>query len=176
MHQRSWQVIHGLNNELCADLEENIEDNHTEILTDDNANTNLNIVENETFPVLKKGINLPKKDSEWETANGYFKSALFLNEPIKSRDLNTSIQILNNTIYNYFADNFAYTETIPDENVVNKYKDLTVKDLKKALRNLKSTNSDPMEIRYVSRILRDNLRNDNTQSDPKQDVRLNHDK
>ena len=83
---------------------------------------------------------------------------------------------MNNTIYNYFADNFGYTETIPDENVVNKYKDLTVKDLKKALRNLKSTNSDPTEIRYVSRILRDKLRNDNTQSDPKQDVRLNHDK
>ena len=39
---------------------------------------------------------------------------------------------------------------------MNKYKDLTVKDLKKALRNLKS---------------RDKLRNDNTQSDPKQDVR-----
>ena len=83
MHQRSCHVIHGLNNELCADLEENIEDNHTEILTDDNANTSLNIVENETFPVLKKGINLPKKDSEWETANGYFKSALFLNGPMK---------------------------------------------------------------------------------------------
>ena len=125
-------------------------------------------------PVLKKGINLPKKDSE--TANGYFKSALFSNGPIKSRDLNTSIQILNNTIYNYFADNFGYTETIPDENVVNKYKDLTVKDLKKALRNLKSTNSDPTERRYVSRILRGKLRNNNTQSDPKQDERLNHDK
>ena len=126
-------MIHGHNNELCADLEENIEDNHTEILTDDNANTNLNIVENETFPVLKKGINLPKKYSEWETANGYFKFALFFNGPIKSRDLNSSIQILNNTIYNYFADNFGYIETIPDENVVNKYKDLTVKNLKKAL-------------------------------------------
>ena len=100
-----------------------------------------------------------------------------MNGPIESQDLNTIIQTLNDTIYNYFANNFGYKETVPDENVIIKYKNITVKDLKKALRNLKSTNSDPTEIRYVSRILRDKLRNDNnTQSDLKQDVRLNHDK
>ena len=81
----------GLITSCVQTLKKNIEDNHTEILTDDNANTNLNIVENKTFPVLKKGINLPKKDSEWETANGYFKSVLFLNGPIKSRDLKIQV-------------------------------------------------------------------------------------
>ena len=35
---------------------------------------------------------------------------------------------------------FGHTETIPDKNLINKYKDHTVKNLKKALRNLKSTN------------------------------------
>ena len=31
MHQRSCQVIHGLNDELCADLEEQIINNNSEI-------------------------------------------------------------------------------------------------------------------------------------------------
>ena len=73
------------------------------------------------------------------------------------QELNTSIQVLNDTIYTYFADSFGHTETIPDESLINKYKDHTVKKLKKALANLKSPNSDPTEIKYVSRTLRDKL-------------------
>ena len=178
MHQRSCRVIHGLNNELCADLEEqNVDDNTEGVLADDEV-TNLTTTENETSPILKKGIKLPKTDSEWSTANEHFKSALLLNGPIKSQDLNTSIQILNDAIYNYFADNFGHTETIPDKNLINKYKDHTVKNLKKALRNLKSTNSDITEIKYVSRALRDKLRdnNKNTQTDTNHDESFNHDK
>ena len=34
MHQRSCQVINGLNNELCEDLEEKIQENNTELSTD----------------------------------------------------------------------------------------------------------------------------------------------
>ncbi len=126
--------------------------------------------------MLKKGINLPKRDSEWSTANEYFKSTLLLNGPIKSQELNTSTQALNDVIYNNFADTFGHTETIPDKRVINKYKDYTVKDLKKALRNLKSTNSDITEIKYVSRSLRDKLRNNNNiiQTDP--EASFNHDK
>jgi hypothetical protein len=127
---------------------------------------------------LRKGKKLPKRDSEWSTANKHLKSALLLNGPIKSQDLNTSIQVLNDVIYNYFADNFGHTETIPDKNLINKYKDHTVKNLKKALRNLKLTNSDITEIKYVSRALRDKLRdnNKNTQTDTNHDESFNHDK
>ncbi|CAB4005389.1 Hypothetical predicted protein, partial [Paramuricea clavata] len=90
MHQRSCHVIHGLNNELCADLEEQNADDNTEgVLADDEVATNLTTTENETSPVLKKGIKLPKRDSEWSTANEHSKSALPLNGPIKSQDLNT---------------------------------------------------------------------------------------
>ena len=42
------------------------------------------------------------------------------------------------------------------------YKDQTVKDLKKSLKQLKLSNADPCEIRYVSRTLRDKLRNANS--------------
>ena len=105
MHQRGCQVISGLNNELCEDLEEKIQQNNTELSTDNDVNTNLNIVENEKVPVLKEGINLPKKDWKWATANDYFKSALFVNGPIESQDLNTSIQ----TLYKYTNIYFIQT-------------------------------------------------------------------
>ena len=53
-----------------------------------------------------------------------------------------------------------------------------MKDLKKALKCLKlSTNPDITEIKYVSRVLRDKLRNsNNTQTDTQQDQSFNHDK
>lgn len=100
-----------------------------------------------------------------------------MNGPIISQDLNASIKVLNDVIYNYFANSFGYSETIPDNNLVHKYKDETVKEMKKALRNLKSTNADPAEIKYVSSALRDKLRNNNnknTQSDKNRDEPLNH--
>ena len=69
--------------------------------------------------------------------------------------------------------------------MVNKYKDYKVKDLKKALKKLKSENSEPDEIKYVSHILRDQLRlnnNNNRSHEPSLDNNhgncqmLNHDK
>ena len=65
MHQRSCQVIHGLNDELSADLEEQITADNTNNISDnnncDNDNNNVNC---ESFPELKKCIKLPKNDSE----------------------------------------------------------------------------------------------------------------
>ena len=173
-----WQytpVINGLNNELCADLVEQVaENNIEEDLTDDELTANLSTAENETTPEIKKGIKLLKHDSEWSTANEYFKSTLPLNGPIKSHEFDASIQELNNTIYDYFARIFGHIETIPDKNLENRYKDHTVKDLKKALKCLKlSTNSDITEIKYASRVLRDKLHNN---SDTQQDQSFNHDK
>ena len=178
MHQRSCQVLHGLNNELCADLEEQIADNPENIITDDHPPTTQSTLDNEEItPDLKKGINLPKKDSEWETANDYFKFAIPFNGPIISQDFDSSIRNLNDTIYNYFVDHFGNVETAPDEKLVAKYKDHSIKDLKKALSNLKSTNSEVAEIKYVSRILRNKLRNHgDIQTDSNRDNSFNHDK
>ena len=110
MHHRSCRVILGLNNELRADLDE--ENNN--ICPDDisnNAQCNSNAGENhEEFPFLKKGINLPQSDKDWSTANEYFKCALNLNPPISSQDINSSIVLLNDVIYNYFTDNFGHVE------------------------------------------------------------------
>ena len=181
MHQRSCRVIHGLNDELLANLEElSTKDsgNGSVHSTAEDIDNMANNAENQSFPALKKGINLPKSDAEWLTANNYFKFMLQLSAPIRGQDLSSSITHLNNVVYNYFADNFGPVEKIPDKELVNKYKGQTVKDLKKSLKQLKLSNADPCEIRYVSRTLRDKLRNansisvNNTSTQPKT---FNHD-
>ena len=67
--------------------------------------------------------------------------------------------------------------------MVDKYKDYTVKDLKKALKSLKFTSDKPDEIKYVSCILRAKLRSNNNQSSElcrdnshSNNQTLNHDK
>ena len=77
------------------------------------------------------------------------------NPPIKSHDFNSSINLLNYTIYNYFAENFGSVQGLPDNSLKDKYKNHTIKDLKKTLKLLKSSNSDLAEIKYVSRLVRD---------------------
>ena len=153
IHQRSCQIVHGLNDELRADLEEQIRTNNTEhVLENDNSESNIDTVSSTSFPELKKGINLPKNDSEWLKANDYFKCALQLDDPIRLQDANSKVKSLNGIIYNYFADNFGHTETVPDKDIVAKYKEYTIKELKKALQNLKSIKGDLNEIKYVSRV------------------------
>ena len=178
MHQRSCQVIHSLNDELCADLEEQITNENTNNILEnnnyDNDNNNLNY---ESFPELKKGIKLPKNDSEWSTANDYFKFALQTDHPIASQDINSKIKLLNDAVYNYFADNYGYCETVPDQNLITKYKDYMVKELKKALQQLKSNKCDLSEIKYVSRTLRDKLRSNsnNANGSSSNESFFNHD-
>ena len=65
-----------------------IVDNAEDITTDDQPrNTQSNLDTEEVTPELKRGINLPKKESEWAKANEYFKFAIPLNGPIVSEDL-----------------------------------------------------------------------------------------
>ena len=150
IHQRSCWVIHGLNDELLADLEElSTKDsgNGSVHSTAEDIDNMANNTENQSFPALKKGINLPKSD-----AYNNFKFMLQLSAPIRDQDLSSSIIPLDNVVLTILL----HVEKIPDKEFVNKYKDQTVKDLKKSL---KLSNADPCEIRYVSRTLRDKLRN-----------------
>ena len=61
------------------------------------------------------------------------------------------MQHLNDTIYNHFAQNFDNVESLPDNSLVDKYKNHSIKELKKAFKLLKLTDSDFVEIKYVSR-------------------------
>ena len=167
MHQRSCRVIHGLNDELLANLEEQStkDSGNTSVYsTAEDTDNMANNAEIESFPVLKKEINLPKSDADGLTAKNYFKFTLQLSAPIRGQDLSSSITHLNNFVYNYFADNFGHVEKIPDKELVNKYKDQTVEHLKKSLKQLKLFNAGPCEIKYVSRTLRDKLRNSSSNS------------
>ena len=158
MHQRSCQVLHGLNDEMRADLEEQMMNNNDDTRESDNCDSDVTANSEECFPEVKKGVKLPKNDKEWLTANEYFKYALQFDDPIKSQDDNFKINHLTSTIYNYFADNYGYNETLPDKDMLIKYKEYTIKELKKALQDLKSNKGDVSEIKYVSRTLRDKLR------------------
>ena len=131
-------------------------------------------VNDEDIPHIKKGIKLPKSNFQWSTANDYFKFKLQSNQPITSQDLNTSKKLLNDIIYDYFAD----TCSSPENSLVKNYKDCTIKDLKKAPKTLKSTTTDADEIKYVSHILRAKLRVSESNADTNHgnDESLNHDK
>ena len=65
---------------------------------------------------------------------------------------------MNSTIYNYFYDNFGYSEDFISDELVNKYKDLTKKSLKSNLKFVKQSQASPNEIRYVLRLLRNRIR------------------
>ena len=85
MHQRSCRVVLGLNDQLCADL------NDITLTDQEYGNGSVPLITSSAsslepgdygFPDIKTGINLPKSDDQWITANDYFKSVLFLNHPI----------------------------------------------------------------------------------------------
>ena len=133
---------------LTADI---AADNTSTTSENNNYDNDNNSVNCESFPELKKGIKLPKNDSEWSTANDYFKFALQTDHPIAPQDINSKIKLLN--------------DAVPDQNLISKYKEHTVKELKKALQHLKSNKGNLGEIKYVSRALRDKLRNNSNNAD-----------
>ena len=70
-HQRSCRTIKTLCNEVLDDLN-NRTDQQEEITIDENiVNEHAN---------LKTGINLPKNDKDWETANSFFHLELSIND------------------------------------------------------------------------------------------------
>ena len=182
MHQRTCRLVHNLDTELQQDI---VEQNDLELADvcehDENTNDNPTTLFNSEIPVLKKGIRLPKSDSEWATANEFFKFCL---QPITPQDLNGNIQQLNQTVYQYFSEHFGLNNNTADTSLVNKYKDNGIKELKRNLKSLKSSNNNPNEIKYVSHLLREKLKspsNNNSQCDSRLDEcdtphNIDHDK
>ena len=177
MHQRSCRVVLGLNDQLRADLND-------AVLTDQESGDVGDPLmasgvpspqpEDHCFPDIKKGINLPKSEEQWLTANEYFKSVLSLNPPITVQNLSSRVKLLNGTVYDYFSANFGQVAQGPEEGLIRKYEGKSKNDLKKFFKVLKqSANADIAEIKYVSRLLRDILR-DNTSCQVNADL-MNHD-
>ena len=95
MHQRSCRVVLGLNDQLRADLND-------AVLTDQESGDVGDLLmasgvpspqpENHCFHDIKKGINLPKSEDQWLTADEYFKSVLSMNPPITVQNLSSCVK------------------------------------------------------------------------------------
>ena len=153
MHQRSCRII--------DDLEDELQQQMTEALNDDNHEDNTDPVNpeisplntQENFPDLKRGIKLPKSPLQWSTANDFFKLT-FLNHPITPDDLNNNINTMVTVVYNYFSGNFGHVDNNCSVEFERKYQTFSTKDLKKALKKLKLENGSILEIKFVAKKLR----------------------
>ena len=96
--------------------------------------------EDHCFPDIKKGINLPKSEEQWLTANEYLKSVLSLNPPITVQNLSSRVKLQN--------DNSGQVAQAPDDSLIGKYEGKSKNDMKKSLKVLKqSANADITDIK-----------------------------
>ena len=156
MHQRSCRVI--------DDMEEELQQQMTDALNDQVYEDSVQSVENvapslnseESYPDLKKGIKLPKSPLQWSIANDFFQLTLS-NHPITMQEINKSINTMTTVIYNYFGETYGFVDVNNDAEFETKYQSCTAKDLKKALKKLKSENGNLLEIKFVAKKLRNLL-------------------
>ena len=154
MHQRSCRII--------DDLEDELQQQMTEILSDPENEDNIDQLEHENSWInsqedvphdLRKGIKLPKSPLPWSSANDFFKLT-FSNQPITPHDLNANIKTMVTVIYNYLGKNFGLVDNNKHVEFQRKYASFTAKDLKKVLKKLKLENGDILEIKFVAKELR----------------------
>ena len=148
MHQRSCRVIKSLTDETFEELEE------TENI---DTGQELASVDFDSMPTIKPGIKLPKSDDQWKTTNAYFAASLPISE-IDHSNISVQIAAMNSTIYNYFHDNFGTLEDTITLGLFAKYNDMSKKELKSNLHQLKTSRANPLEIKYVAKLLRSKLK------------------
>src|SRR6218665_3192325 len=87
------------------------------------------------YPSTLPVVHLPKSASEWEEANAFFRAAFSAASFLSIENLDDFTNIFQNTIYNYFAENYGTTsERKTDEKELDA---MSVKELKKKLSGLK---------------------------------------
>ena len=160
MHQRCCRVIEDMDEDQRSECE---------ILNDDvcSESTNEQVIEVDKLANvrIKPGVKLPRSTDEWTAANDYFKT-VFGNFQMQPTSIDLTIEFMNNTIYNYFANLYG---TINSTNRTNafcdKYKHLTPKSLKHQLKQLIMNDAPLQEVKYVSQLLRSKLKSqDSTHS------------
>jgi len=129
-----------------------VDENLTSSYNNDNYNEDMvNSITN-SIPDVKSGVKLPKSDDQWNAADLFF-MVLPPISGLHSSSIDDSIDLMNSTIYNYFYDNFGYSEDFISDELVNKYNDLPKKSLKSNKKFLKQSQASPNEIRYVSPLI-----------------------
>ena len=125
---------------------------------------------------VKKGIKLPKSESQWRTANEFFQANLPLQAI--SNVLEEACKQFSTTIYEYFEKEYGSVQNNDGTSqLVEKYRNYGKNQLKSSLKNLKKSNvtSDYDEIRYVSKLLRNEI-NQVSGSEETIPVSFDHDK
>ena len=180
MYQRSCRTLHGLNDNLNVKLQEDILKNakESDVLSVDGQSIDIlendSVTNTEEIVVLKRGVKLPKSTIEWSLANEYFKAVLS-NQPISNEGLDSIIEQLNNTIFEYYRRTHCKVDRGDDVDLSTKYQLHTVTDLKRELKHLKQHNGNINEIKFVSRRLR-NLLSIKSRSEQTVNTNIDHDK
>ena len=172
-HQRSCTVHESLskisehNDPIIDHGHDPVDFDHSDSL-DGDTNTNLGeSVGNENMEVhYRPGLKLPKTTSDWALANAYFHS-IFDIANIPS-NIDQFVLTAQNKIYEYFEGTYGTVENDASGDYLTKYKDESIKSLKLKLKQLKSTNADLQEIKFVSRMIRSKLNNTAVVTEKKQ--------
>ena len=159
MHLRSCRIARGIN-----ETGENIENGDPTELSEETVDDIL--IDPGGSPILKQAVKLPKSEADWDLANTYFKATLPCDQ-IPGNNLDDTIKTFYNIVYEYFKNTCGTVNANQEMNNLfqNKYKDSTKNQLKKILKELKSSQDKNVnEIKFVSRLLRNNIRKPNQYS------------
>ena len=95
---------------MSDNIVDNVENDYNEL--NDNNNFDINDNNNLSYDTtneslsLKNGVKRPTSTNDWDIANTYFHSNLPISQ-ISENDTEETVKHLNDTVYNYFKDNFG---------------------------------------------------------------------
>ena len=154
--QRSFRDIKSMGDNFADNLnnyynelndDNNIDNNIENNLIDDNMNES---------PSLKNDVKFTTLINDCDIANTYFHSIL-LTSDISKKDIEKTLEHLNETVYKYFKVNFGLVNTTKEgeRKFVKMYKNFSKCQLKSELKRLKNKRDPPIaQLRFVSKKLR----------------------
>ena len=153
-HQRTCRAITGLNKDLLSNIAQEIE----AATSQENEFIDTEEISNAPDTKVKKGVKLPKSESQWRAANAFFQANLSLQAI--SNGLEEACKLFSTTIYDYFEKEYGSVQKIDEASeLVEKYRSYSKNQLKSSLKNLKKSNDTRNydEIRYISKLLRNKI-------------------
>ena len=124
------------------------------------SNNDLEIEQLDVIPDVKQGVKLPTSESQWKSANDFFRAALPLLS-INGDSLGNNIKRFHETIYTFFKENHGTVDrNNVEDDLKRKYKSHNKSELKKALKTLKTLSAPRTETKFLSRLLRKRLASD----------------
>ena len=100
---------------------------------------------------MKPGVNLPKSQEDWNLANMFFIANVSCAD-VKEKDLDSTVNEFNTTVYKYFKTNFVIVKTCVEQELIEKYSNFTKTQLRTELKHLKTQNTNSNAIRYLSEL------------------------